>query len=115
MGVIKVNGIKCYAYHGCLKEESVIGGNYIVNVVIDADLTTAAKTDELKDTVDYVKINKIVQDQMSIRSKLIETVAQRILDAIKGTYEEAKIRVEVVKVNPPMHGQVENVSVELDG
>ena len=39
----------------------------------------AAQSDELEDAVDYVTLNAIVKEEMSIRSKLLEHVAQRIL------------------------------------
>ena len=80
MGIIKVNNIKLYAYHGCLDEEAKIGSEYRVDVAIKADLKKSAKTDDLIDTVDYVHLNHIVKEEMDIRSKLLEEVAHRILD-----------------------------------
>ena len=44
MNRIEVNGIRLYAYHGCLKEEGVIGGHYVVDVTIDTDFSVAAET-----------------------------------------------------------------------
>ena len=80
MGVIKVTGIRLYGYHGCLVEESQIGGNYIVNVELETDLSEPGKTDKLSTTIDYVKVNQIVEEEMEIRSDLIEHVCQRMLD-----------------------------------
>ena len=54
MHTIEVKGIKIYAYHGCLAEEERIGGNYIVDLAIHADLTHSFTSDKLQDTVDYV-------------------------------------------------------------
>jgi dihydroneopterin aldolase len=59
--VIEVNGIKLYAHHGCLQEEALIGGHYIVDIALLTDFQTAAETDELNQTVDYVAINQIVK------------------------------------------------------
>jgi hypothetical protein len=42
-------------------------------------LRKSSQTDELADTVDYVHLNKIVVEEMAIRSKLLEHVAQRII------------------------------------
>jgi dihydroneopterin aldolase len=78
MGIIQVNNIKLYAFHGCLEEEAKIGSDYRVDVAIKADLKKSAKTDELIDTVDYVHLNHIVKEEMAIRSKLLEEVAQQI-------------------------------------
>ncbi|UAM97473.1 dihydroneopterin aldolase [Polaribacter litorisediminis] len=114
MGIIKVNNIKLYAYHGCLDEEAKIGSAYRVDVIVEADLKKSAKTDELADTVDYVHLNHVVKEEMAIRSKLLEEVAQRILDRF---FRELKMiekaTVSVSKINPPIGGNVEEVVVIL--
>jgi len=114
MGTIKVNSIKLYAYHGCLEEEAKIGSEYIVDVAVKADLKKSAKTDALEDTVDYVHLNLIVKEEMAIRSKLLEEVAQRILDRFfKELPMVQKAKVAVAKINPPIGGNVEEVVIIL--
>src|SRR3972149_6014236 len=83
MGKIEVSGIQLYAYHGCMEEEAKSGGQYSVDVIVNADLLPGASSDELSDTVDYVAIFTIVKEEMGIRSKLIETVACRIADRLQ--------------------------------
>lgn len=115
MGKIQVNNIKLYAYHGCLEEEAKIGSWYRVDVEVDADLTKSSKTDELSDTVDYVHLNHIVKEEMAIRSKLLEEVAQRILNrffAEISMIEKAKVAVS--KINPPIGGNVADVTIILE-
>lgn len=114
MGIIKVNNIKLYAFHGCLDEEAKIGSWYRVDVEVKANLKKSAKTDELSDTVDYVHLNHIVKEEMLIRSKLLEEVAQRILDRFfKEIRMLKKATVAVSKINPPIGGNVEEVVVIL--
>jgi dihydroneopterin aldolase len=114
MGIIKVNNIKLYAFHGCLEEEAKIGSEYRVDVKIKADLKKSAKTDELIDTVDYVHLNHIVKEEIAIRSKLLEEVAQRILDRFfKELRMIQKATVSVSKINPPIGGNVEEVVIIL--
>ena len=114
MGVIQVNNIKLHAYHGCLDEEAKIGSEYRVDVLVKANLKKSSKTDELIDTVDYVHLNHIVKQEMAIRSKLLEEVAQRILNRIfKELSMVKKAKVSVAKVNPPIGGNVEEVLVIL--
>ena len=114
MGIIQVNNIKLYAYHGCLEEEAKIGSWYRVAVEVKADLKKSAKTDNLKDTVDYVHLNLIVKEEMAIRSKLLEEVAQRILDRFfKEIPLIKKAKIEVAKINPPIGGNVEEVVIIL--
>ena len=112
MNKILVEGIKIYAYHGCLEEEGKIGTNYIVDVTLETDFSEAAKRDDLKKTIDYVVVYDIVKAQMAIRSKLIEQVGQRIVDELKKQFATLKkVEVRVTKLNPPMNGDVERVSI----
>jgi len=112
MGTILVTGIKCYAYHGCLEEEEIIGGNYVVDLQIETDFEKAASSDELSETVDYVDVYEIVKVQMGIRSKLIEHAAKRICEAMMKKLPRIKnAKVKVTKLNPPIPGDVQEVSV----
>ena len=114
MGIIKVTNIRVYAYHGCLKEESVIGSDYSVDVTVEADLIPSAVSDKLQDTVDYVLINKIVKETMKIPAKLLETVALKIINRIfKESNLVTKATVAVSKINPPIGGDVQEVTVIL--
>ena len=114
MGIINVNGIKLYAYHGCLEEEAVIGGNYIVDVKIETDFTQAQVEDDLSKTVDYVIVFNIVKAQMAIRSKLIEHAAALIVGGlIKQIPAIQHVEVKLTKINPPMNGEVKEVSVTV--
>ena len=114
MHQIIVEGINVYAYHGCLEEEGKIGCNYIVNVVMQTDFTEAAKTDDLSKTIDYVTVYNIVKEEMAIRAKLLEEVAQRIVNRLKKQFKTIqKLEIKVTKVNPPMNGNVDKVSVVI--
>jgi len=116
MHKITVEGIKLYAYHGCLEEEGRIGADYIVDVIMETDFTIAAKTDDLNKTIDYVTVYEVVKKQMAIRSKLIEHVGQRIVNELKTEFSTLKkIEVKVTKLNPPMNGNVERVSIIITG
>ena len=114
MGTIRLKNIKIYAFHGCLVEEGQIGSDYLVNVSVKADLKNASKTDELADTVDYVMLQNIVREEMAIRAKLLEHVAIRIIDSILLKLEMVtNVKVSVAKRNPPIGGDVAEVSVTL--
>lgn len=113
---INVLGIKVYAYHGCLEEERKIGGNYVVDIHLKTKNSSALKTDKLEETVDYVDINLAVKKEMSIPSKLIEHVAQRILSRIKKDFNSVeKTKVKITKLSPPINGNVKSVSVVVKG
>jgi 7,8-dihydroneopterin aldolase/epimerase/oxygenase len=112
MNKIIVEGINLYCYHGCLEEEGKIGANYLVDVTMETDFMEAAQTDDLNKTIDYVIIFNIVKAQMAIRAKLLETVGQRIIVELKKEFNTLKkIKVKITKLNPPMNGNVEKVSI----
>ncbi|MEL6976953.1 MAG: dihydroneopterin aldolase, partial [Bacteroidota bacterium] len=99
---------------GCLKEESLIGSDYRVDLEVWADLKAPAASDKLSETVDYVHLNNIVKDEMAIRSKLLEHVAKRILDRILHEIKRVgKAEIAVSKINPPIGGDVESVTVVM--
>lgn len=114
MGKIILKNILVYGYHGCLIEEGQIGSDYQVNLSVNTNLKPSASSDDLKDTVDYVHLNNIVKEEMAIRAKLLETVASRILNRI---LEEIILvndaTVQVSKINPPIGGDVEMVTIEM--
>lgn len=112
---IEVNGIKIYAFHGCLEEEGKIGGNYLVDVMLNTNFSLAAKNDDLTQTIDYVDINKIVCEEMAIRSKLIEHVGKRIIYRIKQEIKNIDyLKIKVTKICPPINGDVDNVAIIIE-
>jgi dihydroneopterin aldolase len=115
MGIIKLKNVRTYSYHGCLAEEGIIGSDYSVDLEIKADLRESAVSDDLKDTVDYVHLNTIIVEEMAIRSHLLEHVAQRIIDRVlKEIQTISHIKLGVSKLNPPIGGDVESVTIEME-
>jgi dihydroneopterin aldolase len=115
MGTIKLQNIRTFSFHGCLTEEAKIGSDYRVDLEIKTDLRKSAQTDELADTVDYVLLNRIVVEEMAIRSKLLEHVAQRIIQRVFSEIPAvSRILLAVSKLNPPIGGDVEAVTIEIE-
>ncbi|MEC3963930.1 dihydroneopterin aldolase [Flagellimonas halotolerans] len=114
MGKIRLKNVRIHSNHGCLREEMLIGSDYRVDLEITADLSQPAASDQLTETVDYVHLNNIIKEEMTVRSNLLEHVAKRIIDRIFGEIKEVtEVEVEVSKINPPIGGDVESVSVKL--
>jgi len=114
LGIIKVENIRVFAFHGCLKEETKIGSDYLVDLKVKANLKTASNSDKLIDTIDYVLLNKIVKEEMSIPSKLLETVGKRILNRVfLESNLVTKVVISISKINPPVGGDVEMVTIKL--
>ncbi|NVK66454.1 MAG: dihydroneopterin aldolase [Flavobacteriales bacterium] len=112
---IEVNGIKSFAHHGCLPEETAIGGHYLIDVQMETNFSVAAIDDDLSKTIDYVAVNKIVEEEMDIPSKLIEHVGQRIVNRLKSELNGIDfVRVKVTKLSPPINGDVNNVAIIIE-
>jgi len=114
MNTIRLKNIRIFTNHGCLDEEEKIGSDYLVNLIVRANLKKASLSDNLTDTVDYVHLQHIVKTEMAIRSKLLEHVGQRIIDRIfleLDLVKEAKVTIS--KLNPPIGGDVQEVSVTI--
>ena len=115
MGTIKLKNIRTFSFHGCLEEEGRIGSDYRIDLEVKTDLLKPSSTDHLKDTVDYVKLNKIVVEEMAIRSHLLEHVAHRIITRIFNEIPPiTKVLLGVSKLNPPIGGDVEAVTIEIE-
>ncbi|MDP6908800.1 MAG: dihydroneopterin aldolase [Flavobacteriales bacterium] len=102
-----IEDIRLHAFHGCLEEEARIGGKYRVDVKAVADFNLCADSDDLEKAVDYVLVYQLVSEEMRIRSKLIETVAKRISERLKGAYPwVSEWEVHLTKFNPPVQGSL---------
>ena len=116
MGKVILKDIRVYAFHGCMEEEELIGSDYIVNLEVETDMHQPAYSDLLEDAVDYVQLNSIVKEEMLIRSRLLEHIAQRIIDRIFKQFPIVKnVEVKVAKQNPPIGGDVREVCVCIKG
>lgn len=116
MDEIVLENISIYAFHGCMKEETRIGSDYIINLNVKADLQNAAISDRLEDTVNYVDLLKIVNEEMAISSKLLEHVAERIVSRILRTMKMVNnVQVKVAKQNPPINGNISSVTIIRKG
>lgn len=114
MGLIQIENMEFYSFHGHFREERIVGNKFLVDLTIETDMKIPAVSDNLKDAVNYQRIYEIVRQQMEIKSHLLEHIAGRILDAV---YSEMKgiqkATVKVSKMNPPMGGKIGSVSVIL--
>jgi len=114
MGVIKIEDMEFYAFHGHYREEQIVGSHFVVDVVIVTDTDRAGESDDLADTLNYQAAYLVVKREMEKASNLLEHIATRILDAL---YSELtginKATVKVSKLNPVMGGRIGRVSVEI--
>lgn len=114
MGTIELEGMEFFAKHGHFEAERISGNKFTVDLTIKTNLTKAAHSDKLKDTINYQEVYDIVKKEMEITSFLLENVSQRIIDKLYEHFKSIeKISIKVSKINPQMGGQINKVSVCL--
>jgi 7,8-dihydroneopterin aldolase/epimerase/oxygenase len=112
MGLIQIEGMEFYSFHGHFKEEQIVGNKFIVDLTIETDMSRPMESDNLRDAVNYQQAYEIVCLQMDVKSHLLEHLTGRILDALYAQMEGiSKATVKVSKMNPPMGGKITSVSV----
>lgn len=114
MSCITLNGMRFYAFHGCFAEEQKIGTYFIVDVAFETNTSRAQRSDDIADTVSYLDVYRTVKREMMIPSHLLENVGDRIAQAILNEYPAIEsVSVKVSKMNPPLGGQLDSVTVEI--
>ena len=114
-GIIEIEGMEFFAFHGCYETERVVGNKFMVYARIETDCSKAAQTDNIEDALSYLTAYEIIAKEMMITSHLLEHVGLRMLDALYAAFPQllyAKIKIS--KMNPPLGGQIRCTSVTLE-
>lgn len=113
MAVIKINKIRTYSFIGCMNEEKKIGSEYETNIEINFMCGFKELNDDLKETVNYVAVSSVVSDEMRTTCNLLETVVYKIGNKLLKINDKVlSVTVEIKKINPPIIGNAEFVSVK---
>lgn len=111
---IYLRNVRFHAFHGVLPQEGIVGNDYLVNLVLDYDFSSAMKTDDLQGTLNYAEVYQKVREEMAVPSKLLEHVAGRIAHRLFSDFPEIqKLQLSITKVNPPMGADSDGTGVEV--
>ena len=111
---IYLKNVRFHAYHGVLQQERIVGNDYVVNLVVDYDFTSAMETDELFATINYAELYEIIKEEMAISSKLLEHVVGRIGKRLFSEYSAIRqIQLAITKENPPFGADCDGAGVEV--
>ena len=111
---IYLRNVRFHAFHGVLPQEGIVGNDYLVNLVLDYDFSSAMKTDDLQGTLNYAVVYQKVREEMAVPSKLLEHVAGRIAHRLFSDFPEIqKLQLSITKVNPPMGADSDGAGVEV--
>ena len=113
---LSLSGMKFYAYHGCFAEEQAVGTHFTLDVSLTYDAEAAIADDDVEKSVDYPSVYKTIRRVMDEPRHLIETVADRIIREIRHDFPQVShVAVKLCKMNPPLEGKTEYVSVQMEG
>lgn len=111
---IYLRNVRFHAFHGVLPQEGIVGNDYLVNLVLDYDFSSAMKTDDLQGTLNYAEVYQKVREEMAVPSKLLEHVAGRIAHRLFSDFPEIqKLQLSITKVNPPMGADSDGAGIEV--
>lgn len=111
---IYLRNVRFHAFHGVSPQEGIVGNDYLVNLVLDYDFSSAMKTDDLQGTLNYAEVYQKVREEMAVPSKLLEHVAGRIAHRLFSDFPEIqKLQLSITKVNPPMGADSDGAGAEV--
>ena len=112
--IVSLEGIEIYAFHGFYEEERKIGNQYVVDVHVTTNFEKAAQADDLLGTVNYETIYAIVKEEMAIPAKLLERLAQRMIDRMFAAFDIVEqVELCVAKKNPPIGGVAKQSKITM--
>ncbi len=113
-GIIEIEGMEFFAYHGCYETERIVGNKFVVYARMEADCEAAAATDDIGRALNYASAYEVIAREMMVTSHLLEHVCKRIIDALLLAFPQIEhVTVKVSKMNPPLGGKIGATSVTL--
>jgi dihydroneopterin aldolase len=114
MDYIELKNMVFHARHGVLEQEKTVGNTFTVSLRLYLNLSAAAQSDHLEDTLNYAEVFEIVKKEMAVPSNLLEHAANRIIQAVKQAFPQIeKIRIRLAKMRPPVCGEVGEAVVRI--
>ena len=112
---IFVNGLVLHAYHGVMPHEAKVGQTFTLDLDLEIDLTAAARSDKVVDTVSYDKVVDCTAEAFcGERFRLIEAAAGSVADAVLATFARVRsVRVTIHKPHAPIAATFEDVGVTI--
>lgn len=114
MDVIRLHNMTFYGYHGVSAAERETGRRFEVDAELYFPVARAAKTDRLKNTIDYTKVynwvEKVIREN---HFALLETVAERLATVILTNFNVTRVTIRVRKKIPPIPGNLDHIEVEI--
>lgn len=113
-GNIALEGLEFHAFHGVYPHERESGNYFTVDISVEADFTKGASLDDLEGTVNYEELFQIVKVEMEKPSKLLESVAEKIMQEVfRQLASVTSVELKIAKQNPPIGGKCKRAVVSV--
>ena len=112
---IFINGLSLHAYHGVMPYEGKVGQTFTIDIELAIELSAAARSDKVADTVSYDKVVECASRAFCARRcRLIETAAGGVADAVLAQFPRVQsVRVTIHKPHAPIAATFSDVGVAL--
>jgi 7,8-dihydroneopterin aldolase/epimerase/oxygenase len=113
-GKVALEGLEFHAFHGVYPHERNSGNWFEVDISVETDFTEGAAHDELAGTVNYETLFQIIKQEMEQPSKLLETVAEKIVrDVLEQLPAVIQVELKIAKINPPIGGKARKAWISI--
>jgi len=111
---ITLTGVRAVGHHGVYPDEKRDGQEFVVDATLFLSLRQAAETDDVVDTVHYGELaERLVEIVEGDPVDLLETLAQRLADAVLGDERVDAVTITVHKPQAPITVPFGDVAVSL--
>jgi dihydroneopterin aldolase len=112
---IFIEGLSLHAYHGVMPHEAKVGQSFSIDLELEIDLSAAARSDKVMDTVSYDKVVDCATKAFNAqRFRLIEAAAGRVADAVLAAFPRVNsVKVTIHKPHAPIAATFSDVGVTL--
>lgn len=111
---IHLSDVRFHAFHGVLPQEKSVGADFVVNLRLGYDISSAMESDNVMETLNYSQVYEAVKQEMTTPSNLLEYVAGRIVKSLNDHFPDiTSIDLKLTKLNPPMGADGCSASVEI--
>src|SRR5687768_4284083 len=113
-GKISLEGLEFHAFHGVYPHERESGNWFEVDIAVETNILEGAIDDDLEKTVNYEILYQFVKEEMEKPSKLLETVAEKIVERVLNELPGVlQVELKISKINPPIGGKCKKATLWL--
>jgi dihydroneopterin aldolase len=112
---IFIKGLTLHAYHGVMSHEAKVGQTFAIDIALDIDLSDAARSDKVADTVSYDQVvTRATEAFLGHRFRLIEAAAGSVAETILSAFPRVeKVAVTIHKPHAPVAATFSDVGVRI--